>query len=647
MEPARQVSTQLSPGKFECSWEACTKSFNSKAGFTRHYRIHTGEKPYRCSIDGCTKKFARNDTLKRHQRTHPQEITSLGQSTPSYITQQVNPGVASIASPLPTQYKPPQPSEYHQPEELPRYAQPAFSERGDPENTFASNELPSTGKQKAHSLRHDRSSNNRALQRHQQFVQGRFAIFFEQWSPFFPVLHEPTAFRTYREFENSSGNTKNKHTIAQIYLIVDIAGLSCHAPDLQQHLICKKKWQEALNAIAFDKGVLTLQCLVLAILCCIIRADDKQIAYYKHIAVNLSNDLGLHTNQGDIRLDTLTNETRKRIFWTLYMLDCFSASRLNTPMLLKDTEIKIDYPGDIDGEYITEHGYLNTPSWKPSRISCALALFRAARVLAKALNERYYDVNEFTSERMTAIEGELDAWLIQIPRHLELDFTKEVETYDRRSIRPWIERQIRESEGYSYRCRMNLDQNIFPFDDFEANSSTGALVFVPGRRCNIFVTPLSAATYLGNVTAVKYFLQFPDPHEDNGLVSPLSLACLQGHSHVIPLLAERNESGNTLNTAHMAARTGRSHFIQHLYHKFHLQGACDIDSIPPAVHALYLEDDEQIKEVFSVFIDLDRDALDTLGDWEYHWKCADLARAMGKSNDLVAWLEDKCRSLTG
>lgn len=25
MEPARQVSTQLSPGKFECSWEACTK----------------------------------------------------------------------------------------------------------------------------------------------------------------------------------------------------------------------------------------------------------------------------------------------------------------------------------------------------------------------------------------------------------------------------------------------------------------------------------------------------------------------------------------------------------------------------------------------------------------------------------------------
>ncbi|KAH7201154.1 hypothetical protein DER44DRAFT_748301 [Fusarium oxysporum] len=220
--------------------------------------------------------------------------------------------------------------------------------------------------------------------------------------------------------------------------------------------------------------------------------------------------------------------------------------------------------------------------------------------------------------------------------------SKEVETYDCRSIGPWIERQIRESEGYSYLCRMNLDQNIFPFDDFKANSSTGAPDFVPRGCCNIFVTPLSAATYLGNLRAVKYFLQFPDPHKDNGLISPLSLAYLQAHSHVIPLLAERNESGNTLNTAHMAARTGKSRFIHQLYHKFHLQGACDVDSIPPAIHALYLDDNEQIKEVLSGFIGIDSDALDTLGIWKYHWKCSDLARAMGKSNDLVAWLEDKC-----
>lgn len=388
-----------------------------------------------------------------------------------------------MASPPRTQYKPPQLSEYHQPGELPHCAQPAFSEWGDPENISASNlinieqptlpsrdhvtigkpilldinaglhtdmftetsvhDLSSTGEQEARSLRHDRLSKNRTLEQHQeslhlQFVQDRFAVFFEQWAPFFPVLHEPTAFGTYREFVNSSGNTKNKHTLAQIYLIFDIAGLSCYAPDLQQHSICRKKWQEALNAIAFDKGILTLQCLGLAILCCIIKGDDKQIAYYKHIAINLSNYLGLHTNQGDIRLDPLASETRKRIFWTLYTLDCFSASRLKTPMLLKDIDITIDYPSDVDDEQITQHGYLNTPSWKPSRISCALALFRAACILATALDERHSDYNEFTSKRMAAIEGGLETWLTQLPRHLGLEFIQDKCAQDIENSRSWL-----------------------------------------------------------------------------------------------------------------------------------------------------------------------------------------------------------------
>ncbi|RBR26536.1 uncharacterized protein FIESC28_00653 [Fusarium coffeatum] len=219
--------------------------------------------------------------------------------------------------------------------------------------------------------------------------------------------------------------------------------------------------------------------------------------------------------------------------------------------------------------------------------------------------------------------------------------------FDRRSIGAWIKYELDDPRGYGSECFMKLDQNIFPFYDFTVEEPTGTPIFKPRQGCLIRVTPLSAAAYLGDEDAVRRLSQFPDPHEANELISPLALAYLQGHSRAIELLAERDETRNTLNTAHIAARTGQSHYIRYLYRKFHsLQGACDVHSIPPAVHALYLHNDEQIKEVLSALIYLDEDALDTVGIWQHHWTCADLARAMGKSGDLVDWLEDKCRSIT-
>jgi len=65
----------------------------------------------------------------------------------------------------------------------------------------------------------------------------------------------------------------------------------------------------------------TLQCLVLAQLYCVQRGDYNKLLTYKALAISLSSRLGLHQTQKRFALDTLTCETRKKVFWTLYTID--------------------------------------------------------------------------------------------------------------------------------------------------------------------------------------------------------------------------------------------------------------------------------------------------------------------------------------
>ncbi|KOB70395.1 Uncharacterized protein OBRU01_15374 [Operophtera brumata] len=53
---------------YKCSWEGCEWRFARSDELTRHYRKHTGAKPFRCRH--CERCFSRSDHLALHAKRH-------------------------------------------------------------------------------------------------------------------------------------------------------------------------------------------------------------------------------------------------------------------------------------------------------------------------------------------------------------------------------------------------------------------------------------------------------------------------------------------------------------------------------------------------------------------------------------------------
>lgn len=85
----------------------------------------------------------------------------------------------------------------------------------------------------------------------------------------------------------------------------------------------ERQWQTAMDALLQDNSLATLQCLVLAQICCIAKGDYDKLLHYKGFAISLCHRLGLHQSQKRFSLGALTTETRKKLFWVVYTLDWY------------------------------------------------------------------------------------------------------------------------------------------------------------------------------------------------------------------------------------------------------------------------------------------------------------------------------------
>ncbi|KAF1849308.1 uncharacterized protein K460DRAFT_305313 [Cucurbitaria berberidis CBS 394.84] len=252
-------------------------------------------------------------------------------------------------------------------------------------------------------------------------------IFFQEWAPLFPVFHRPTFLSLYEQYVASPETMHDKKSIAKLNLVFGIAALSSDPRDGQDVDSFEAQWQSAIESFLMDNDVSTLQCLVLAQIFCLLKADYSRLLKYKGLAVGLSQRLGLHQSQKRFALGALTSETRKKVFWSLYTVDCLSAAHLGLPKLIREEDVHCEYPVDADDEYVTEKGFLPTLPGEYTKLSSALALFRMSRILSKVLTDLYpaSASHEISFRTVASLADELEDWQTNLAPHLKLTFAQD------------------------------------------------------------------------------------------------------------------------------------------------------------------------------------------------------------------------------
>lgn len=105
----------------------------------------------------------------------------------------------------------------------------------------------------------------------------------------------------------------------------------------------------------------------------------------------------------------------------------FAAALTGLPMMLRENDISTEFPADVDDENVSETGFSPSLPGEHTRLSSALALFKATQILTKVLENMYpapvqYEV---CVSRFRALADELDSWEKGLPQHLKLVFSQD------------------------------------------------------------------------------------------------------------------------------------------------------------------------------------------------------------------------------
>lgn len=138
-----------------------------------------------------------------------------------------------------------------------------------------------------------------------------------------------------------------------------------------------------LQDITECRDLTSLQALLFIIY--FLQATSNLSACYAFVGIALRSALrmGLHRHLQHDQIDTIEDETRRRVFYVIRQMDIYVSTLLGFPLMLNSDDVDQPYPTEVDDEFITSRMILQPPPGSSSFYVAFNAHTRLMEILAK------------------------------------------------------------------------------------------------------------------------------------------------------------------------------------------------------------------------------------------------------------------------
>ncbi|MCP8717110.1 MAG: fungal specific transcription factor domain-containing protein, partial [Asgard group archaeon] len=195
-----------------------------------------------------------------------------------------------------------------------------------------------------------------------------------------------------------------------------------------------------ISNVGYINSIQTIVMMIIYLQC-----SARLSTCYSYIGIALRSALkeGLHRNltifqNSKRKLDPIEEDTRKRLFYTIYKMDIYINSLFGLPRSLNEDEFDQELPAELDDENVTRDEYLyDKQEGRLSSSGCANQHTKLMMILSHIIRKMYPikvkddDSEEFQSSssvhysrdrihaKVTDLEVELKNWLDNLPQELK------------------------------------------------------------------------------------------------------------------------------------------------------------------------------------------------------------------------------------